>query len=185
MLADAAGTHDPDGIVNPQHYAMPASPYTAWMRGGEARPDMRRIMDCYHKLKAAHEAVVVEGIGGVMTPILPGYFVVDMIRDMGLPAVVVCSDLLGTINHTVLTVQACRARRVRVGGVVINSGVGAAGARRYNAAELAQDLGEICGVRLLGHIPHVTGAECAGQDTIAQTLGRMLDLSHMIGGRGE
>ena len=56
----------------------------------------------------AHELLVCEGVGGLLVPITPGYLVRDLAIDLGLPLVVAARTGLGTINHTLLTVEAAR-----------------------------------------------------------------------------
>ena len=204
-LAVAAGSQeDPGHLVCPYRYAMAASPYTAWMRGGEQKPDIGTILGCYEELDSAHDAVVVEGIGGAMTPILRSYVLADLIADMGIPAVVVCSDVLGTVNHTMMTVEACRRSNVTIRGIVINGGSGAPNAHRYDRHVLEQDLEELCGTRILGFVPRMHAPErdvgaqqqeqqqqqqqnprprgdpSAGQTT-PQAIGRLLDVSQIAG----
>lgn len=62
---------------------------------------------------------IVEGAGGVLVPLNDGDVMADLMRALGLPVVVVTRSTLGTINHTLLTLEAIRARSVRVAGVVM------------------------------------------------------------------
>jgi dethiobiotin synthase len=64
--------------------------------------------------------LVVEGAGGVLVPLNDHDLMIDLIAALGFPAVVVARSTLGTINHTLLTVQALRARAIPIAGVVIN-----------------------------------------------------------------
>ena len=66
-----------------------------------------------------HELLVAEGVGGLLVPITPGYLVRDLAIDLELPVVVAARTGLGTINHTLLTVEAARAAGLRVAGVVM------------------------------------------------------------------
>ena len=186
VLGDAAGSSDdPPHLVCPYRYSMAASPYTAWMRGGEPKPDINRVLECYEEIEGMHDVVVVEGIGGVMTPILRSYSVADLIADMGIPAVVVCSDVLGAVNHTIMTVDACRRSNVTVRGIVINGGAGGAGSDRYDRHVLEQDLEELCGFNILGFVPPMpgtaAGAATGARQTTSQAVGRLLDVSQIAG----
>jgi dethiobiotin synthetase len=67
----------------------------------------------------AHELLVCEGVGGVLVPITPGYLVRDLAIDLALPVVVAARTGLGTINHTLLTVEAARTAGLKVAGVVM------------------------------------------------------------------
>ena len=64
--------------------------------------------------------LVVEGAGGVLVPIVPGLLTADLIERLALPALLVARSTLGTINHTLLSLEALRARGVAVAGVVLN-----------------------------------------------------------------
>lgn len=85
---------------------------------------------------AAREAAVVEGIGGLRVPLAGDREVIDLVADLGLPAVVVARSGLGTLNHTALSVAALRDRGVPVRAVVLNQYEGATVAERSNPAEL-------------------------------------------------
>ena len=74
-----------------------------------------------HALENRERSLVIEGIGGVQVPITSsGYMVSHLAEDLHLPCVVVASSTLGTINHTLLTVEALRRRRIDIAGVVLN-----------------------------------------------------------------
>jgi len=62
---------------------------------------------------------IVEGAGGVLVPINERHLLIDLIRGLGLPAVVVSRSGLGTINHTLLTIEALGRRHVPIAGVVM------------------------------------------------------------------
>jgi len=64
--------------------------------------------------------LVVEGAGGVLVPLSETHLMIDLIARLGLPAIVVARGALGTINHTLLTLEALRARRLPVAGVILN-----------------------------------------------------------------
>jgi len=66
--------------------------------------------------------LVVEGAGGLLVPLAPGLLQTDLIAAIGLPVVVVARDELGTINHTLLTLEALRSRELAVRGVVLLGG---------------------------------------------------------------
>ena len=65
------------------------------------------------------DALVAEGVGGLLVPLTPGYLVRDLARELGLPVVVAARAGLGTISHTLLTLEAARAVGLRVAGVVL------------------------------------------------------------------
>ncbi len=102
-------------------YRQPVSPHLAARLAGEhiTRPALTGAWKIVQETVPG--PIVVEGIGGVMVPFNErGYFFADFARDLRLPALVVARSTLGTINHTLLTLEALRERRVPIAGVVMN-----------------------------------------------------------------
>jgi dethiobiotin synthase len=97
---------------------------------------------------AGHEGpLLVEGAGGLLVPLAPGLLQTDLVAAVGLPAIVVARDELGVINHTLLTLEALRARDLPVHGVALvpgPEGRGPPGNREsieaYGAVALIEDL---------------------------------------------
>lgn len=104
----------PDALVLPEAYRLtaPCSPHEA------ARIDGVEIEDAALDLPATERVLVIEGAGGVLVPYRDDLLAADLFARWGLPAVVVARTKLGTINHTLLTLEALRARGVAVAGVV-------------------------------------------------------------------
>jgi malonyl-CoA O-methyltransferase len=90
--------------------------------------------------------IVVEGAGGVLVPIGAGRTMADLMRHLGLPVVLVARGSLGTINHTLLSLEALRARGLVVAGVVIN------GADQDGNGDAIARLGD---TRILGVVPRM------------------------------
>lgn len=116
ILADAAGI-PPTPEINPHHQTLEAPPYTG---SGAAALHPARMVERYRRLAADRDVMVVEGMGGLLVPILPDYFMVDLARDMGLRTLVVADNAVGTIHHTVSTLLACRHRGTEAAGIVLN-----------------------------------------------------------------
>ena len=118
-LAHWADSRHPLDVVCPQRWAEPLAPAVAAARAG--RPiDWAAIRASLDTIGADSDVMVVEGVGGVLVPMDEGHTVLDLMRALMLPAVVVARPGLGTINHTLLTVGALRASGVPVAGVVVN-----------------------------------------------------------------
>lgn len=149
ILQEASGSKDPEEAMNPEFFPIMASPYAAQARLGR-KPDVKRIIEEFCSLRQMHQVLIVEGIGGVMTPILEGYYVADLVRDMSVPALIVASNRLGSINHTVMTCMACRSCGVRVRGILVNCFEDG-----YEPSEICRDLGELTGKKVFGHVPFV------------------------------
>lgn len=102
--------------------------------------------------------VVVEGVGGLLCPLSGTFTVADLAVGLDYPVVIVARRGLGTLNHTLLTVEAARRRGLRIAGVVINGAEPTANpaAEGTNADELARHLGE---VPILVESPHQSGIQ--------------------------
>jgi dethiobiotin synthetase len=119
FLAHCADTRFSLDVVCPQRLVEPLAPAVAFERAGIAL-DWEAIQRSIDAISAASDVLIVEGVGGLMVPMDPKHTFLDVARWLGAPAVVVARPALGTINHTILTVNALRGANVKVAGVVIN-----------------------------------------------------------------
>ena len=104
--------------IVPVHYRQPLAPYVAsWKEGA---PPLQKIDAAYQKAKKKHDFLIVEGIGGVLVPITRDFLAIDWMVKWELPALVVARAGLGTLNHTLLTIEALHKRKIKVLGVVVN-----------------------------------------------------------------
>jgi adenosylmethionine-8-amino-7-oxononanoate aminotransferase len=131
ILDRAAKTADPLNLINPVCFKTPVAPMIA-AKIEKRSIDIEEIKDAYKELCRRHEFMVVEGIGGAMVPVKKDYFVADLIKDLGLACVIVSRPALGTINHTLLTVEALRSRGIKIAGIVINKGLARAKDKSVN-----------------------------------------------------
>lgn len=104
--------------VAPWRFGPPASPHLAAELDGTAL-EPSELLAAARRAGAWADALVCEGVGGLMVPITPGYLVRDLALDMRMPLVVVARPGLGTINHTLLTLEAARAAGLEPVGVVM------------------------------------------------------------------
>jgi dethiobiotin synthetase len=116
LLSRAAGGAQAAEQVAPYRYRPPLSPHYAAELAGETI-DPARLLSVARR--AGDRLLVAEGVGGLMVPITSGYLVRDLAVDLGLPVLVAARTGLGTINHTLLTVEAARAAGLRVAGIVM------------------------------------------------------------------
>ena len=150
VLWAAVKRADPLELINPVCLRPPLAPSVA-ARVSRTSIDLRRVWSAYQTLASRHECMVVEGVGGLLVPILDRYPVAKMAKRLGLPLVIVTRPTLGTINHTALTVLAARSFGLEVLGLVINHSVKIriGLAERTNRKALEAE----CGVPVLGEVP--------------------------------
>lgn len=150
ILSKAAQVNDPENLMNPQFFPIPASPYTAW-KTLKIKPKINSVLTNFKKLSKLHSMLLVEGMGGLMTPILKDYFVADLIKDMKIPTVIVTRTRVGTVNHTIMTVDMCKKYKIPIKGIIINN----FDSDGYKTKELTRDLKNLTGVPIIGVIPFI------------------------------
>lgn len=133
----------------PVRYQKPLAPMAAALL--EKKPvNLIKIKKAFDLLKQKHSALVVEGIGGVMVPLRKNYLVLDLIAEFQLPALIVSRLMLGTINHTLLTISVLKNRGIPIAGFLTN------GFKEKNdeaAATSPEIIAGLSRVPYLGHIP--------------------------------
>ncbi len=137
--------------ITPVRYSQPVTPSVA-VELSQRGIDWQALQMAWANMMRENEIVLVEGVGGVMVPLEGDYMVLDMMCDMDLPVLVVSQNKLGTINQTLLTIEACRGRGLNVIGVVFN-------AYETDGADKAQEsnarvIEELSGVKVLTVIPY-------------------------------
>lgn len=118
LLRRASGSSQSDEEIAPYRYGPPASPHLAAALAGE-EIDPERLRRTAAAAALGADAIVCEGVGGLLVPLSPTYLVRDLAADLGYPLVVVAGPGLGTINHTLLTLAAARAAGLEVASVVL------------------------------------------------------------------
>jgi len=118
LLRRAAGSSQSDAEIAPYRYGPPVSPHLgAALAGEEIEP--ARLREVANAAAAGADAIVCEGVGGLLVPLSGEYLVRDLVVELGYPLVVVAAPGLGTINHTLLTLEAARAAGLEVAAVVL------------------------------------------------------------------
>ena len=110
---------DLDGTTCPITFTYPASPQLA-AEIDNREIDLSLVEKSTGKLLESYDTVLLEGAGGLFVPLTDTYSTIDYIADHRLPVILVTSPRLGSINHTVLSLEACRARNIEVAELVYN-----------------------------------------------------------------
>ncbi len=141
-------------------FEMPASPHLAAEM--ENRPIQKELVRAsFESLTKKHACMIVEGVGGLFVPIRKDWMVFDMAQEFGLPLVVVARSGLGTLNHTLLTVDAARTRGLTIAGIVFNRTVAGENGSQSSWTPIERDnmvtIESLGSVKILGAIPYVPG----------------------------
>ncbi len=159
---------DPLDAINPVAYRAPLAPWPAARL--ERRPFLlHRALMGFGRLARSGRTVLVEGIGGVLVPLSRRMTSADFCSRLRLPAVLVAHAGLGTINHTLLSLEALRRREIRVKGVILNMATGRDRAEISNPSVIRT----LSGVPVLAVLPKVRGAGARkGLTNLSRRLGR-------------
>lgn len=119
LLRRASGSEQAVAEIAPYRFGPPVSPHLAAELAGESI-DPARLRRAAEEAADGVDALVCEGVGGLMVPLRSDYLVRNLAADLGLPLVVVAAPGLGTINHTLLTIEAAWSAELEVAAVVLN-----------------------------------------------------------------
>jgi dethiobiotin synthetase len=117
LLRRAAGSAQSDDEIAPYRFGPPVSPHLAAEMAGEEIDPCRLVAAA--RDAAASGFLVCEGVGGFLVPLTREYLVRDFACDIGLPVAIAATPGLGTINHTLLTIEAVRGAGLDVDAVVL------------------------------------------------------------------
>ncbi len=151
FLRQISGCTAPPDIVTPYTFREPLAPAIAAEHAGQ-EIDLDHLAHCYEKLAAEHDIVLVEGAGGLLVPLTRQENFLDLAARLNLPILVVARNILGTINHTALTVTVA-SQRCRVLGIILSTVT--AEVQDVSQASNAEALRIWGRAPLLGMIPYV------------------------------
>lgn len=160
--------------ITPYCFETPAAPFVA-SRLEKKDIDIGVIRTCFDLLMDRYGKVIVEGLGGIMAPIKKDYFVSDLIKELALPVIVVCRPAMGTINHTLLTVNHALKEGMVVAGIIINFSRPEENtiAEQTNRSVIEQ----LSPVAILGTLPYL---EDLGPETLGETALRTLAIDLLL-----
>jgi dethiobiotin synthetase len=138
--------------ITPYCFETPAAPFVA-SELEKKDIDIGIIRTCFNQLMDRYGRVIVEGVGGIMVPIKKDYFVSDLIKELALPVIVVCRPALGSINHTLLTINHALKEGIEIAGIIINFS-------RPEENTIAEQtnrlvLEQLCSMAVIGTLPYL------------------------------
>jgi dethiobiotin synthetase len=172
LLAKASQVNDSEELLNPYFFPISASPFTASKNFG-IKVDINIVLKRFKQLSSLHDVLLVEGIGGIMTPILEDYFVIHLIKNMNLETIIVTSSRIGTINHTIMTCEMCQRYGIKIRGLIINN----LGTDSYPIQELKRDLEKLTQKPVIGFLPFIKDFDL---EKISQIISNEIDLHSLF-----
>ena len=167
--------------MTPYLYEPACSPHLAGRMAGRY-PDVAHLCASVAVLCDRHDVVVVEGAGGVMVPINESETMLDLMRRLGGPVILVAAAELGTINHTLLSIAALRASGLDILGVVFNEADPPGPADDFIRRDNPDVIARFGGVRVLGTLRHRPGLSPHSADLWRQCEQDLADLWPILEG---
>ena len=152
FVKEVSGFNEDDEMINPFRFKTPVSPHLASEAEGFA-VDKEIILDRYRKLSEKYRYIVAEGCGGLAVPLSrAGYMQFQLIKEMGLSCILVSRTVLGTINHTLLTLSFAQNAGIPIKGIIF-SGFSDRTLERDNI----ETIRKLSKVPVLGVVPKIDG----------------------------
>lgn len=139
--------------------------------------DFDVIKKAYIELEKRHDIVIVEGAGGIAVPVKKRLLISDLIKSLDIPVIIVARAGLGTINHTVLTIEFAKRSKIKIIGVIINDYRGRL-VEKMNPLAIT----DLTGIPILGIIPNDPDI-CSEKDVpgnIVSLMEKNVDLGRII-----
>jgi dethiobiotin synthetase len=152
FLKTLLNINDDLSLINPVFAPEPLSPHQA-LRRAHKKFELKKVAQALNKLQKVHEQILIEGAGGLMVPLKDGYYNADLIRDLKAHVVIVSRLGLGTINHTLLTINQAKAYGLTIKGIIFcdtNSG-----AKSLPERTNSQEIARLSKIKVLGTIPYL------------------------------
>jgi len=126
--------------ISPWRFKAPLSPDMAAIRENRTVPYDDLLDFCRNAMTKTDQTLLIEGVGGAFVPLDKDHLVADWIGDLGLPSLLVTGSYLGSLSHCLSTVEAMRARNLRINAIVVSESDNSPVPLSETAATLARHL---------------------------------------------
>ena len=158
FLKDMSGVDAPLEEIVPYQFKEPLAPSVAAEREG-ITIDTNQLVKKFEHISRHHDVMLVEGAGGLLVPLYQRFLFIDLVKRFKLPVLIVSRATLGTINHTLLTIEAARHAGISILGVIL-TGEADPG--------LARVLENYSGAQVIAEIPKIEHLEPATVSRLAR-----------------
>jgi dethiobiotin synthetase len=137
-------------IYNPLRFTKPLAPQQAALKDRQPPINPKKLVKNILNFCAQFEISFIEGAGGLYVPIGEKYFMLDLLKDLKAETILVCRAGLGTVNHTLLSIEALRRKHIKIKGLIFNQTT----PPDISARENPQIIQKINGLPILGIFPY-------------------------------
>ena len=178
-LFEAAENEYP-ALTNPLRFRNLLAPNVASIIEKKEVP-IEKILKAYRELQHHYDFLIVEGVGGLLVPITKEYYVANLVHEFALPILIVARGGLGTINHTLLTVDAAIIRGLEVRGIIFNRMPRV----NFSIAEITNPkvIHDLTGIPVLGTLPELedVDVERCQFGSLREAFKERIDLDRLLG----
>ncbi len=150
----------------PYVFKHPVSPHLAAALENR-RISKKVIKNSFKALCRNNEYVIVEGAGGVLVPLNKNTLMIDLVKELRLPVLIVVHNKLGAINHALLTIEALKKRKIKMIGILFNN---VKGQNPKILADNPKIVAKLAKVRVLGILPHTRSRNGYGWRAILEQI---------------
>ncbi|NVJ97681.1 MAG: dethiobiotin synthase [Alphaproteobacteria bacterium] len=158
VIAEALGmpaTAETWNTLSPFRFKAPLAPTMAAAKEGRTL-SYGAILDHCRRALATDQFTLIEGVGGSFVPLTEGKLVADWIADLGLGSILVTGSYLGTLSHTIATLEAMTARGLKTRAIILSESAPGTLYANPDLLATAEELTELTGLRVLT-VPRITG----------------------------
>ncbi|MDR1453338.1 MAG: dethiobiotin synthase [Candidatus Margulisbacteria bacterium] len=148
-IARSAGL-TPAQIYNPLHFSKPLAPQQAALEDKLPPIDVKKLTKNILAFCEQFEISFIEGAGGLYAPLRENYYMLDLLKDLSAETILVCRAGLGTINHTLLSIEALQKKQLKIKGLIFTQTT----PPDLSALENPRIIQKISGLPVLGIFPH-------------------------------
>ncbi len=178
FLAHCTETGEISTEMNRYRFLEPVSPHLA-ARLEKKKIELAPIQSDLETLQAEFDLVLVEGVGGFKVPLGQDLDTIDLAKSLNLPLIVVARPGLGTLNHTLLTLESARSNGLEVLGVIISDyPTGSAGPAEQDNPDAIEKHGSVPILAIIDHDPEVNVEQCK-LGSLAEQVDQKLDWSSL------
>ena len=167
-------------LMQPFTFRDPCSPHLAAERCGKQCASAAGVKMAAEKLLRKYDAIIAEGAGGVLVPVdrKKRSYMADIIKETGLPVILVSQPGLGAVNHACLSFEALKSRGIKTAGFIFNNIDGKSGGN-YIARDNAMVIEEYSGAKYLGVLPFM---KVINRETLLGAVEAMPGIKKLIDG---
>ena len=152
------GEEDEIRDMVPLSFAAPCSPHLASRMEGTAC-EIGPVLGALKRLCLGHDLVIAEGVGGINVPLSDTLTSLDLIKETGLPLILVIRNVLGCVNHAINTIQVLRSHNIQIRGAVMTETTPPQDCDTFILEDNPRIIRQLGDIPILGSLPFIAGAQ--------------------------